>query len=47
MRRTSNELSANISWGRAFEDKLISYVHNQIMHLGVSNTMATIRDVRK
>ena len=29
--------------GGAFEDKLISHVHNQIMHLGVSNTMATLR----
>jgi hypothetical protein len=26
--------------GGAFEDKLISHVHNQTMHLGVSNTMA-------
>ena len=30
--------------GGAFEDKLISHVHNQIMHLGISNTMATIRE---
>ena len=28
--------------GGAFEDKLISHVHNQIMHLGISNTMATL-----
>jgi hypothetical protein len=43
MRRTSYELSAKYLGRGAFEDKLISHVHNQIMHLGVSNTMATLR----
>ena len=30
--------------GGPFADKLITYVHNLIMHLGVSSTMGAIRD---
>ena len=30
--------------GGIFVSKLIQHVHNQIMHLGVSNTMAAVRE---
>ena len=45
MRRAQRAIQASLqSPGGPLAEKLVAYVHNQIMHRGVANTMASVRE---